>query len=94
MLLLGKGGKTVYAMRLCPEVNCSAGVAMNGVHCGRYIGPTAEAAAYFSSLGLERPPLVNPADFYMDSIAGDVPDDFRAAHAGWAPKGTLRNSFS
>ena len=46
VLLLGKGGKTVY------------------------LGPGEHAMTYFNQCGYEMPPLLNPADFYMDVIAG------------------------
>ncbi|KAL7746683.1 hypothetical protein RI367_007962 [Sorochytrium milnesiophthora] len=35
-----------------------------------YIGPTAEAQAYFESLGYEFDPRANPADLLMDILAG------------------------
>jgi len=50
LLLLGKGGKTVY------------------------IGPREEAEVYFAGLGFEcADPHMNPIDFFMDIISGDVP---------------------
>eukprot|EP00002_Diphylleia_rotans_P014241 TRINITY_DN2776_c0_g1_i1.p1 TRINITY_DN2776_c0_g1~~TRINITY_DN2776_c0_g1_i1.p1 ORF type:complete len:894 (+),score=204.72 TRINITY_DN2776_c0_g1_i1:62-2743(+) len=49
VLLLGKGGRTVY------------------------IGPSNEALAYFTGLGFYLPAHGNPADFFMDVIAGKVP---------------------
>jgi ABC-type multidrug transport system ATPase subunit len=48
VLLLGKGGKTVY------------------------LGPTEEVSNYFEELGFVCPPHINPADFYLDVISGDV----------------------
>lgn len=49
VLLLGKGGRTVY------------------------LGPTADAVAYFESLGFEMPAHCNPADFLIDVVSGSVP---------------------
>ena len=48
VLLLGKGGVTVY------------------------LGPSEGALDYFAALGFECPRLENPADFFMDVIAGKV----------------------
>jgi hypothetical protein len=45
-----------------------------------YLGPTAEALPYFEGHGIVCPPLVNPPDFMMDVISGQVPDGYRAAH--------------
>lgn len=50
-----------------------------------YLGPSENALHYFESIGLVCPPRVNPPDFFMDAIAGDVPADFRAAHPEWTP---------
>jgi len=49
VLLLGKGGCTVY------------------------LGASGDAQEYFEKLGFECPDRVNPADFYMDVIAGKYP---------------------
>lgn len=38
-----------------------------------YMGPCSRAIEYFSALGFQMPPLVNPADFLMDVVAGQVP---------------------
>ena len=53
-----------------------------------YLGPSDEALAYFESLGFVMPELYNPADFFMDVIAGhfEAPlaarvDEFPAADA-------------
>jgi len=62
VLLLGKGGRTVY------------------------LGPSKAALGYFEGLGFVCPPRVNPADFFMDVIAGDFPSAFRAAHPDFTPK--------
>jgi hypothetical protein len=48
VLLLGKGGQTVY------------------------LGPSEKALEYFEGLGFACPDRTNPADFFMDVIAGDV----------------------
>ena len=48
VLLLGKGGQTVY------------------------LGPSEGAIKYFESIGFFCPARTNPADFFMDVIAGDV----------------------
>ncbi|KAJ3446436.1 abc transporter g family member [Anaeramoeba flamelloides] len=48
VLLLGKGGRTVY------------------------LGPTKFALKYFEYLGFKCPKHVNPADFMMDVIAGNI----------------------
>ena len=48
VLLLGKGGKTVY------------------------MGPTKDCLAYFEKLGFQCPHFVNPADFVLDIVAGEV----------------------
>ena len=40
-----------------------------------YSGPVDEAEAYFSRIGFPMPPYVNPADFYMDVIAGEVKNE-------------------
>lgn len=48
VLLLGKGGFTVY------------------------LGPAVRAKAYFESLGYTFPSEINPADYLLDIIAGDV----------------------
>ena len=48
VLLLGKGGQTVY------------------------LGPSEGALKYFEDNGFVCPPRTNPADFFMDVIAGDV----------------------
>lgn len=62
LLLLGKGGRTVYT------------------------GPTPGALPYFEHLlGLTCPPRVNPADWLMDVIAGDMPAAWKAAHPEWKP---------
>ena len=37
-------------------------------------GTVDEAESYFNGLGLNKPPNVNPADFYMDVIGGTVND--------------------
>ena len=50
VLLLGKGGRTVY------------------------LGPSDDALGYFESHGVLCPARVNPADFMMDVIAGNVPE--------------------
>ncbi|GMI46325.1 hypothetical protein TrCOL_g9564 [Triparma columacea] len=49
VLLLGKGGSTVY------------------------LGPSGECNQYFKTLGFDCPDRVNPADFFMDVIAGKHP---------------------
>ena len=51
VLLLGKGGTTVY------------------------LGPALDAQAYFESLGFRLPKHMNPADFLMDCISGEVEPD-------------------
>ena len=38
-----------------------------------YVGQVGDVANYFDSLGYPCPPGQNPADFYMDVIAGEVP---------------------
>lgn len=48
VLLLGKGGVTVY------------------------LGPAERCAEYFEAIGYVLPVNTNPADFFMDAIAGDV----------------------
>ncbi len=48
VLLLGKGGQTVY------------------------LGPSEDAIKYFESIGFFCPERTNPADFFMDVIAGGV----------------------
>jgi len=48
VLLLGKGGRSVYC------------------------GPTSECVSYFTSLGFPLPPLVNPADHFLDIISNKV----------------------
>eukprot|EP01119_Soliformovum_irregulare_P018968 TRINITY_DN5922_c0_g1_i1.p1 TRINITY_DN5922_c0_g1~~TRINITY_DN5922_c0_g1_i1.p1 ORF type:complete len:966 (-),score=184.84 TRINITY_DN5922_c0_g1_i1:909-3488(-) len=48
VLLLGKGGKTIY------------------------FGPTNQVEAYFESIGFVCPPKVNPPDYFMDVISGDI----------------------
>lgn len=50
-----------------------------------YLGPSGLALDYFESLGLTCPPRVNPPDFFLDCLAGDVPDDFRRAHPDFKP---------
>ena len=35
-----------------------------------FLGRSEDALRYFTSIGFEMPPLVNPADFFMDVIAG------------------------
>jgi len=37
-----------------------------------YHGPSVDALAYFQGLGFKLPSLMNPADFFMDVIAGNV----------------------
>jgi hypothetical protein len=37
-----------------------------------YLGPSEEALGYFENLGFRCPEHVNPPDFFMDLIAGDV----------------------
>lgn len=51
VLLLGKGGRTVY------------------------IGPSVGAVPYFESLGFRMPKSENPADWLMDLISGEVPNE-------------------
>lgn len=51
VLLLGKGGRTVYS------------------------GPAQGAQRYFQQLGFEAPKSENPADWIMDIIAGEVPNN-------------------
>lgn len=48
VLLLGRGGRTVYS------------------------GSVENAEPYFASIGYPLPSYMNPADFYMDVIAGSV----------------------
>ena len=47
-----------------------------------YVGPATGALDYFTRTGFTCPPLVNPADFFMDVIAGKYPreghDEFSA----------------
>ncbi len=40
-----------------------------------FCGSAAEAAAHFDALGLRCPPQVNPADHWLDLIAGRVGND-------------------
>jgi len=62
LLLLGKGGKTVYT------------------------GPTAQALAYFEeTMQVRCPPRINPADWMLDCISGDLPAEWKAAHPDWKP---------
>jgi hypothetical protein len=66
VLLLGKGGRTVF------------------------LGPTKKALPYFEgTVGVKCGQHVNPPDFFMDVIAGDVPEVFLAAHPTWTPAGTV-----
>jgi len=51
-----------------------------------YLGPSDQALPYFESLGFHPPNRCNPADFFMDVIGGEFPDDFRAAHPDFTPK--------
>ena len=37
-----------------------------------YLGTVEDAEPYFSKVGFPLPPYVNPADFYMDVIAGTI----------------------
>lgn len=37
-----------------------------------YLGPTLEAQRYFEELGYKIPPKMNPADFLMDVISGEI----------------------
>ena len=48
-----------------------------------YLGPSEEALDYFESNGLICPPRVNPPDYMMDVIAGNVSDDFRQQNLTW-----------
>ena len=48
-----------------------------------YLGPSEEALEYFESNGLLCPPRVNPPDYMMDVIAGNVSDDFRQKNPRW-----------
>ena len=59
VLLLGKGGRTVY------------------------LGPSEKALTYFESIGFAAPPNINPADFMMDVIAGEIP---REGYPGFKPQ--------
>ena len=62
LLLLGKGGKTVYQ------------------------GAVSDALPYFeAALDLRCPERVNPADFMLDVVGGDVPREWRALHPDWTP---------
>ena len=49
-----------------------------------YVGAASKTLAYFESLGFQKPALGNPADFFIDVIAGRVePDDSKdSAQAG------------
>ena len=40
-----------------------------------YSGSVDEAETYFAKIGYPLPPYVNPADFYMDVIAGSVKNE-------------------
>lgn len=40
-----------------------------------FLGPSHEALPYFESLGFELPKNENPADWFMDVIAGKIPND-------------------
>ena len=51
-----------------------------------YLGPSEDALDYFESNGFHCPKRVNPPDYMMDVIAGNVSDEFRAAHPSWQPK--------
>ena len=57
VLLLGQGGRTVFA------------------------GRSEDALKYFSHVGFAMPPLLNPADFFMDCIAGKHRNDNSAGKA-------------
>ena len=47
-----------------------------------YLGPSEKALGYFESLGFECAPHVNPPDFFMDVINGDVK---RKGHPNFKP---------
>ena len=38
-----------------------------------YLGPAQEMTAYFTRIGFPLPPKTNPADYYMDVVAGLIP---------------------
>jgi ABC-type multidrug transport system ATPase subunit len=40
-----------------------------------YLGPAREMTAYFTGIGFPLPPRTNPADYYMDVVAGLIPCD-------------------
>jgi hypothetical protein len=40
-----------------------------------YLGPTKELPGYFAKFGIECPIRQNPADFYLDVIAGKLNSD-------------------
>lgn len=63
LLLLGKGGKTVY------------------------YGPVPDALPYFEAAmgGLRCQPRINPIDFILDCVSGEVPAEWKAAHPQWKP---------
>jgi ABC-type branched-subunit amino acid transport system ATPase component len=50
-----------------------------------YVGPAADALGYMESVmdGLVRPAFVNPADWILDCVSGDVPAAWKEAHPGW-----------
>jgi ABC-type multidrug transport system ATPase subunit len=48
-----------------------------------YLGPSETALDYFENNGFECPKRVNPPDFMMDVIAGNVSDKFRNDHPNW-----------
>lgn len=47
-----------------------------------YNGMAREALGYFKKVGFEPPPHMNPSDFFMDVISGDVP---REGHPNFVP---------
>lgn len=50
-----------------------------------YLGPSNKAIDYFASIGLECPARMNPPDFFMDVIAGEVSNEYRALHPNFSP---------
>lgn len=50
-----------------------------------YLGPSGDALDYFARKGFDCPPRVNPPDFMMDVIAGDLTDEMRQSHPDFKP---------
>ena len=84
VLLLGKGGRTVY---LGPSDQALPYFESLGFHPPNRCNPAGTMSGLSTSVTRSHTPEhVIGVDFFMDVIGGEFPDDFRAAHPDFTPK--------